>query len=318
MLLHYVQRHWVLHISDYFSVSFESCVYRLAYKLNLIEGDINSKILKKRIREFKPDSKRIQLGIRTQNLENLRNIINCSEFSFQNESRIIWEKFKINFIFNENRLEGVKIGYDEISEIITDLRLKKQNSEYCRSNFQNIIDVVGHSTVIDFINTTNDKISIFLILKLHQLMGQYHPYPEAFGQFRNSNNLVIESKFETTDYHDISTEISNLGKMVDHLHNNMDSIPLSEYIEACIRIHHKITVIHPFADGNGRISRAFLNWQLRVRGIPPIYIKHENKSTYFDSLSKADLTSDYNDLFEVFYFEILRSMIELNSKYHFE
>ena len=98
----------ILYISDFFSVSFESCVYRLAYKLNLIEGDIDSKILKKRIREFRPDSKRIQLGIRTQNLENLRNIINCSEFSFRNESQIIWDKFKINFVFNENRLEGVK------------------------------------------------------------------------------------------------------------------------------------------------------------------------------------------------------------------
>ena len=157
-----------------------------------------------------------------------------------------------------------------------------------------------------------------MILKLHQLMGQYHPFPEAFGQFRNSNNLVIESKFETSDYHEISTEISQLGKLVNSLQTNIHEIPITEYIEACIKIHHKLTVIHPFGDGNGRVSRAFLNWQFRQRGLPPIYIKLKNKTTYFDALSQADLIGEYNNLFEVFYFELLRSMIELNSKYHYE
>jgi Zn-dependent peptidase ImmA (M78 family)/fido (protein-threonine AMPylation protein) len=304
-----------LSIAEYFSVSFQACIYRLAYNLHRISGNTTSKEIEKRIRKFKPEKKRIELGIIKQELPQLRNMINCYEFSLPNISPIVWHKFKIDFVYNENRLEGVDIELEKLAEIITDLRMNKQNSEFCQSEYQNIIEVAGHATLYDYIHSTQDKLSAFMILKLNQLMYQFTPHPELTGKFRNTSNLVIQSKFETSDYRNISTQISNLDRSVQYLLTNLNALTLSDYIEQSIKIHHRLTVIHPFPDGNGRVTRAFLNWLFRLRKLPPVYIKLENKQKYFDALSCADQTNDYDPLYEIFYHEIFRSMIELNSNF---
>ena len=52
----------VILVSDYFGVSFEACVYKLAWKLNRISGDTAKAELKKRITAYKPSKKRIDPG----------------------------------------------------------------------------------------------------------------------------------------------------------------------------------------------------------------------------------------------------------------
>lgn len=305
----------VLLIADFFGVSFEACVYRLAYKLHRISGDTDSKALKKRIRAYQPKKHEASLRLEKHDLALLRNVIDSYLFSFYEESSIVRYKFKNNFIYNENRLEGLEIKYDEVSEIVTDLRLNKQESPFCTSSNDTIIEVCGHSSIYDYIFTTEEEITAFGLLDLHKLLYQYSPFPEAAGAFRQTNNLVIDSTFETSDYHDIFFQITDLDKEVEDCINNIDNLSLTEFIDCVVRIHHKITVIHPFPDGNGRVSRAFLNWMFKLKRIPPVYLKPESKQKYLNALACADRSGDYDPLIEVFYREILRSMYELNEKY---
>ena len=58
----------ILKIADYFGVSFESCLRRIAYKIHAVEGDIETKELRKRIRKYHPDNKRQVLGISHEKL----------------------------------------------------------------------------------------------------------------------------------------------------------------------------------------------------------------------------------------------------------
>ena len=212
-------------------------------------------------------------------------------------------------------MEGLEIDLDEVSEIVTDLRLHKQNSVFCNAEYETIIEVCGHSSLYDYIFDSPGKITAYSILRLNQILYQFSPFPEVTGSFRQTNNLVLQSRFETSDYHEISKQIGELDQEVQFLVNNAENISLSEFIDRAVRIHHRMTVIHPFSDGNGRVTRAFLNWLFKLRGLPPVYIKFENKQKYFDALSEADTTKNFNSLVEVFYREILRSMYELNSKF---
>lgn len=305
----------VLLIAEFFGVSFDSCVYRLAYKLHRIDGDTDSKALKNRIRAYQRKKKKTSLRLEKHDLTLLRNIIESYTFSFHQESNIVWFKFKNNFTYNENRLEGLEIDYDKLSEIITDLRLHKQESPFCNSDFQAIIEVCGHSSIYDYIFVTQDSITAFDLLHLHELLYQYSPYPEASGVFRQTNNIVLNSTFDTSDYHDIYVQIADVDKMVNEIILNVDNISVTDFIDCVVRIHHRITVIHPFQDGNGRVSRAFLNWMFTLKGLPPVYLKHENKDKYLDALARADRFEDFDPLIEIFYREILRSMYELNEKF---
>lgn len=58
----------ILKIADYFGVSFESCVRRIAYRIHAVEGDVENKELTKRIRKYQPDKKRKLLGMSYENL----------------------------------------------------------------------------------------------------------------------------------------------------------------------------------------------------------------------------------------------------------
>lgn len=316
----YLVNGWVefedaLQIADYFGVSFEACVYRLAYDLHRIQGDNSSTALRNKIRSFHPQNKRIALGLEKHDLSLLRNIIDSYELFIQTETAIVWHKFKINFVYNENRMEGLEIDHDEVSEIVTDLRLHKHNSAFCNSKYKTIIEVCGHSSIYDYIHKTEEKITAFGLLRLNQMLYQFSPYPEGTGSFRQTNAFVLRASFETSDYHEISAQIRDLDQEVQYLVRNLENISLTDFIERSVHIHHRMTVIHPFMDGNGRVSRAFLNWLFRLKGLPPVYIKCEHKQKYFDALSNADMAGDYDPLVEIFYREVLRSMFELNSKF---
>ena len=42
-------------------------------------------------------------------------------------------------------MEGLNLDEEEVAEIVTDLRLNRQNSEYCKEDYEDIIQVAGHA-----------------------------------------------------------------------------------------------------------------------------------------------------------------------------
>lgn len=53
-------------------------------------------------------------------------------------------------------------------------------------------------------------------------------------------------------------------------------------------LHHGISHIHPFADGNGRTARLAMNFILLASGYPPISIAPEIRIDYYYALEAAD------------------------------
>lgn len=51
--------------------------------------------------------------------------------------------------------------------------------------------------------------------------------------------------------------------------------------------------IHPFIDGNGRIARLLLNFELMRYGYAPIIIKNEDRAKYYEVLDIAHTTMNY-------------------------
>ena len=176
---------------------------------------------------------------------------------------------------------------------------------------KDVIETAGQSSLYDFIFEEECLISGFSILKLHAMLYQYAPYPEAGGKLRDTNNFVTDSKFETCDSGQIATEIYKLDILVKKLIENCDKLTVAEFIEESVKIHHRITVIHPFHDGNGRVSRMFLNWLFRLKKLPPVYLKYDRKDDYYNALQSADVEKDFIPLYEVFFNEIMKTMIEL-------
>ena len=111
-------------------------------------------------------------------------------------------------------------------------------------------------------------------------------------------------------------ELMKLDDDVRDLLERENELSLSEYIEKAVRIHYRLTVIHPFPDGNGRTSRAFTNMLLIHHGLPPVFFRfdkkdiHHNleKDLYKEALSIVDQKKDFGPLFEIYYKGILESL----------
>ncbi len=230
-----------LKITDYFGVSFSSCVNTLAYKLQLIAGDTTPKKLKNRIKNFKPDLKKQQLGMEVESILLLKQVVDSYTFFWNVEPSLAWYKFKGDFIYNENRLERLNLDDDVVAEIITDLRMNRSSSEYCKESYEEIVQVLGHSSLYDYIFDTQDKLSIYKIQSLNKQLYQYAPYPEAGGVYRRENNMVTGAEFETLEYTQVVQAIVDLDPYVTELQQNLEEVEVSEYIEKAVKIHHRLT-----------------------------------------------------------------------------
>ena len=311
----YVSFEAVLEIADYFGVSFLSCLFRIAYKLGAIDGDTDSKQLKKRAKKFEPEKKREALGL--THLKLYEDLIDSygEALSFK-PSLFALNVFQSNYIYNDSRLEGLDVEPVQVAEIVADLRLNKQYSEYCKEENEAYLSIAGHSLMYQeiFNNPLKETSSAFDTVGLNRKLFSYFPNPEFGGNFRQSNTLVIGAKFDTVDYSQIINHMVAVDKEIKEIFSKKNSMPLSKHLESLFKIHHDLTVIHPFIDGNGRTLRVFLNIQLMMSGVSPVYVKVEEKKEYLKALETADVKGNCDALFEFMFKILMRTNMELNSE----
>ena len=305
----------ILEIADFFGVSFESCLYRIAYRIHAVPGNIEHDELKKRIRVYAPDTVRKKRHMTYSKL--YAGLIDC----FQEQLAFIptdYAKyvFQNNYIYNDSRMEGLEVTPEQAAEIVTDIRTNMQNSPYCTEQNEAYLSIAGHYDMYQgiFDLPVQQKLSVYDAFGLNRKLFSYYPHPEFGGSTRQNNTLVLGAKFETVDYHDIFAELTKVEEEIKTYYEKRHEISMSEYIKHVVRTHHRITVIHPFPEGNGRTSRAFMNVQFVRSGILPIYIKVEEKDSYIKALSRADSVGEYDELYEIVFKLILRSFIELNKQ----
>lgn len=66
-----------------------------------------------------------------------------------------------------------------------------------------------------------------------------------------------------------------------------------------IVLHTWLTHIHPFADGNGRTSRAVMNLELIRAGFPSVIIRRKDRLRYYEALAESDLGGDLGPISEL-------------------
>ncbi len=308
----YIDLDSVLLVADYFGVSFQSCLFQIAYKLHKIKGDTDPAALKKAANQYKPETKRKEKGlVNTLLYAQLMDAL-TETFRFEPTPHTLL-KFKTNYIFQDSRMEGVQVDQETASQIVVDLGLHQQESVYCKEGNQNLIEVAGLSFAYDYaFEECKSLITIYDAKHINEKLYSTAPYPEFGGTYRRSNTLVTGAKFDALDYHLIPQEMKNLDQQVKMLTDECDALRVSEYIKKVAEIHHRLTVIHAFQDGNGRTARVFANMLLMRRDISPIFFSDNQKESYKDALKTADTTGSWHPLYECFFKSILHSFAALS------
>ena len=95
---------------------------------------------------------------------------------------------------------------------------------------------------------------------------------------------------------------------------------INKIVEQAAWIHHAITQIHPFRDGNGRTARLAANLVLERYGLVGISIKieRENKNRYRQALVQIDSMNDYQPLIEIISEGLIERYNGVDLKYYDE
>ncbi|WP_134705157.1 Fic family protein [Ammoniphilus sp. YIM 78166] len=299
-----------LYLCNIFGTSFESVIWNLHHN-RLLEFEPSDEFFY----DFKPERRMEELSLNTLSGNYLRNIIDSYCYIPQSDISPLWLRFQNELVYHDNRIEGLEIELNKVAEICTDLRLFQHKSRYYTDYRENksIVETVGHSFVYQYLVNNEQMPDRYLIRELHRNLFQLAPNQDVIGEFRKSDNEITGSHILTVHHSLVDQEMYLLDKDIEALYKEMGHLPFSHVLERATIIHHTMTKIHPFNDGNGRLSRALLNTILKAKGLPPIFIQSDSKPRYLEALFKADGWV-FTDLIEFFLERLLSSMIYLNSK----
>ena len=109
---------------------------------------------------------------------------------------------------------------------------------------------------------------------------------------------------ETTKPKIVAKEIK---KLIDW-YNSLSLITFDDILD----FHYKFELIHPFGDGNGRTIRGFTNKLFEDAGLPPIYIKANERTEYHKAMNLANNENDYTAIKQFYRYKVCDSIIELD------
>ncbi|KZV89803.1 hypothetical protein EXIGLDRAFT_721042 [Exidia glandulosa HHB12029] len=112
-------------------------------------------------------------------------------------------------------------------------------------------------------------------------------------------SVALNNQRIATIYHrptEIPASMSRFLSLVDPLVSAASSGELDDPYSVAAWIHHSLACIHPFQDGNGRVTRIVASIPLVLCGLPPINIFYEDGIKYGQLLRQADSQRDIGPL----------------------
>ncbi|XP_055924686.1 protein adenylyltransferase Fic-like [Argiope bruennichi] len=145
-------------------------------------------------------------------------------------------------------------------------------------------EILGIESALRYINKTllnlSERLTVFDILEIHKrVLG--HVDPLSAGTFRR--NQVFVGDYVPPP----ASEVRYLmERFVEWLQS--DNMKLFHPVKRAAVAHYRLAHIHPFVDGNGRTARLLMNLILMKAGYPPVIIRKQDRSMYYNTLQMAN------------------------------
>lgn len=196
---------------------------------------------------------------------------------------------KIQSTEASNRIEGIHTSDERLKKIVLDKTMPKTRAEF---------EIAGYRDVLNTIHDSYEHIPIkpSIILQLHRDLYKFGGQ-ESGGHYKASDNVIAEIdaggnervRFQPVPAWETSESVERLCKayeemMEDEIVDKLLIIPMFILDFLCI---------HPFNDGNGRMSRLLTLLLLYKEGyIVGKYISIEklieiSKDTYYEALQES-------------------------------
>ncbi len=237
--------------------------------------------------DFKTNQQILKLISYIDSFKGKWNIVEQKENVYLKELRKI---ATIESIGSSTRIEGAQLTNEEVKKLLDNMEITKLKTRDQQ-------EVVGYYDVLEIIYESFNDISISknYIQQLHQRLLKYSTKDDRHrGNYKNLSNKVVANYpdgtqkviFNTTEPHLVENEMTDL---IDWTNQQLKIKEIHPLVIIGLFIYEFLS-IHPFQDGNGRLSRLLTNLLLLKSDYQFIqYVSFENlieqkKKSYYEAL----------------------------------
>lgn len=195
--------------------------------------------------------------------------------------KLIEEAEVAELVYNSNAIENSTLTLRETERILMELEVSRDVSA------REVFEAKNLARVAEYMRekAKKDDVDQEIILFIHKMLLTAIR-DEIAGRFRTAGEYVRVGTY-------VTPAPEQVEKMIEEAILGYNNNHESYFIEKIAKFHLEFENIHPFNDGNGRIGRVLINWQLTRLGFSPIIVRNKEKFDYYDSFeifrSKKDL-----------------------------
>lgn len=219
-------------------------------------------------------------------IEKLKQIYNEKINSLNKEE---FEKFENTFFteltYDSNAIEGSSLSLEDTNLIVNEGLVPEGKT------LREINEAKNHIKAINFLKNYNEDVTELFILKLHSIILK--DISEKFaGRYRENPVRIFKSDVRFPDYEKVPQLVKNL------VHWYKINKTKMHHFELAVTFSVKLVSIHPFIDGNGRISRLIMNFLLKKKNYPWINIYMKQRLEYLKAVRQAN-EENYKPILEL-------------------
>ena len=214
----------------------------------------------------------------------------------EREARVM-QKFRLWWTYHSNAIEGNKLTQGETETFLMEGLTAKGKP------LKDHLDLKGHSNAINYLLEFirgEQPLTEVDIRNLHKILlvepyevdaitpdGKPTKKTVVVGEYKKSANHV---RTRTGEIHYYAKPEETAAKMHDLMswYREETTRGTTPLVEIVALFHHRFTAVHPFDDGNGRMSRLLMNLLLMQRGYPPVVLRLSEREEYLAALRSAD------------------------------
>ncbi|MFH1290638.1 MAG: Fic family protein [Nanoarchaeota archaeon] len=252
-------------------------------------GEINAKKIKASMQDFEEDILKMKKyeflsESDVERIESSNRIYNKKINEMKEEE---YAKFQQSFFteltYNSNAIEGSTLDLQETSLVVNDGIAPEGKT------LREVYEARNHMKALKFIKEAKGDLDELFILRLHKIILEDVGGRFA-GRYRESNVRIFGSdvKFPLAD------KVPQMMKNLVYWYKKNKK--RYHTFELAVLVSMKFVTIHPFIDGNGRVSRLLMNFLLRKRGYPWVNVYNKKRQKYLRAVRTAN-EEDYSEIF---------------------
>ena len=150
---------------------------------------------------------------------------------------------------------------------------------------QDVQEAQAHRDLFYEILKSKKELSLQTVLDWHWSLFQLTK-PDMAGKIRKYQVAISGSKFLPPSHIEVYPMLTEFFRWY---HKNKNKL---HPVELAALAHLKFVTIHPFGDGNGRVTRLVTNFILNRKNYPMLDIPYEKRNSYYTALERSGLKKE--------------------------